>query len=150
MLAANSSLNWLEGGCESHPILPFAIADMRKKPLAPSASSHTSALVAWGTMNKNHKRHSELELGFQAWISCNIRFVMEGALSPDWATFGGISMKLTHLGTALDLSIDENATIAMAYDHNVRTFGKRWARTANDLRNWNYDFRHRLHSTYDS
>ena len=75
---------------------------------------------------------------------------MEGALSPDWATFGGISMKLTHLGTALDLSIDENATIAMAYDHNVRTFGKRWARTANDLRNWNYDFRHRLHSTYDS
>ena len=37
-------------------------------------------------------------------------------------TFGGISIQLTHLGTALNLAITENATIATTYDMKVRTY----------------------------
>ena len=73
-------------------------------------------------MNKNHKRPSKLELGFQAWIPYNIRFILAGDLASAWGTLGGVAMQLTHLGAVLNLAIAENATIAMAYDSKVRTY----------------------------
>ena len=110
------------GRCRTHPITTFALAEFHKKPWIPAESSHTRALGDWGTMNENHKRHSKLERGFQAWIAYNIRFILAGDLASAWETFGGISMQLTHLGTGLNLAIAENATIAMTYDAKVRTY----------------------------
>ena len=73
-------------------------------------------------MKKSRKRHSELELGFQAWVAYNIRFVMAGDLSSALGTSCGIAMQLTHLGTSLNLAIAKNATIAMTYGQKVRTY----------------------------
>ena len=84
-------------------------------------------------MYKNHKRPSKLELGFQARIPYNIRSILDGDLASDWETFGGISMQHTHMCPALNLAITENATIAMAYDQEIRT-------SANEL----YKFRTRV------
>ena len=63
-----------------------------------------------------------MELGFQAWIAYNLRFILSGDLDAAWGTFGGISMQLTHLGTGLNSEITENATIAMTYDAEIRTY----------------------------
>ena len=54
---------------------------------------------------------------------------MAGDLVSAWETFGGISMKLTQLRTALNLAITENATISMTYDAKVRNY-------AHDLSNF--------------
>ena len=73
-------------------------------------------------MGKNHKRHSKLELGLQAWISYNIRFVMEGDQASAWETSGCVDMQLTHIGAVLNLYITENDTMAMTYDQKIRTY----------------------------
>ena len=71
---------------------------------------------------QNHKRPTKLELGFQAFITYNLRFILAGDLASAWKTFGGIAMQLTHLGTVLNLAVTENATIAMIYDNKIRTY----------------------------
>ena len=109
-----------KGRCKTHPIAPFALAEFRKKPWMAAESSHTRALGLWETMNKNHKRHSELELGFQAWAAYNLRFILAGGLASAWEIFGEIAMRPTHLGTVLNFPITENAPIAMTYDAKVR------------------------------
>ena len=116
------SFELAKGRCKTPPIIPFVIADFSKKPWLPAESSHTRALESWRTMNKNHKRPSKLELGFQAFITYNLRFILAGDLASAWKTFGGIAMQLTHLGTVLNLAVTENATIAMIYDNKIRTY----------------------------
>ena len=116
------SFELAKGRCETHPIAPFATAEFHKKPWLPTESSHSRAQDVWKTMNKSHKRPSKLELGFQSWVTYNLRFILAGDLASAWKTFGGIAMQLTHMGTVLNLAIAENATIAMAYDAKVRTY----------------------------
>ena len=72
--------------------------------------------------NKNRERPSKLGLGFHAWVSYNVRFVLSRDLASAWKTIGGIAMQLTHLGTVLNLGITENATIAMTYDAKIRAY----------------------------
>ena len=116
------SFELAKGKCKTPPIIPFVIADLSKKPWLPAESSHARALESWKSQNKNHKRPSKLELGFQAFITYNLRFILAGDLASAWNTFGGIAMQLTHLGTVLNLAITENATIAMTYDNKIRTY----------------------------
>ena len=73
-------------------------------------------------MNRNRKCPSKLELGFHAWISYNVRFIMDGDLASAWETFGGVAMQPTHLGAVLNLPIPENATIEMTYGQKIRTY----------------------------
>ena len=49
------SFELAKGRCETHPIIPFAIADFSKKPWLPAESSHSRALDTWRTMNKARK-----------------------------------------------------------------------------------------------
>ena len=116
------SFDLAKGRCGKPPIILFATAELHKKPWMPDESFHSMALAAWKTMRKNHKRPSKLELGFQAWVAYNIRFVMDGDFASAWETFGCISMQLIHMGAVLHLAITENATIAMTYDAKVRTY----------------------------
>ena len=54
-----------------------------------------------------------MELGFQGWITYNLRFILDGDLCGAWDTFGGLSAQIT-----------ENATIAQTYDSKIRTYAQ--------------------------
>ena len=116
------SFEMAKGRCETPPNALPRYPNSTKKRRAPAESSHTRALGAWATMNKNRKRPSKLERGPHAWIAYNIRFILAGDLASAWETFGGVAMQLTHLGTSPNLAIAENATIAITYDAKVRTY----------------------------
>ena len=47
---------------------------------------------------------------------------MDGDIAEPGGTIAAIATQLTHLGTALNLAIAANATIAMTYDQAVRTY----------------------------
>lgn len=108
------------GRCKKHPITPFLVAEMSQKPWMPNGQIHSKALGGWEILQKTHKRPSSLDIGSQAAIAYNIRFVLAGDLAQAWQTFGGLSAQLTHLGTVMNLAIAENATIAQTYDRMIR------------------------------
>ena len=97
------SFEMAKGRCETTPIIPSAIDGLSEKPWLPAEPFHSRALESWKTMNKNHKRPPKLELGFLAFATYNVRFILAGDLASAWETFGGIAMQLTHLGTVLNL-----------------------------------------------
>ena len=107
------------GGTSDYPFCPGGI---RKKPWVPQESPHTRALDAWRVLRKSHKRPSNCDMAFQAWITYSLRFILSGDLVSAWKTFGGIALQFTHLGNALQKAMAENATIAQLYDARVRTY----------------------------
>ena len=116
------SFELAKGACKKPPIVPFVLGELHKKPWVPQESSHTRALDAWKVLQKSHKRPSNCDLGFQAWITYSLRFILSGDLVSAWKTFGGIALQFTHLGTVLNMAVTENATIAQLYDAKVRTY----------------------------
>ena len=118
------SLELAKGRCKKPPMVPYITADLHKNPWMPSQQAHTRSLESWKILQKTHKRPSNIEIGFQAWITYNIRFLLTGDLCGAWDTFGGLAAQLTHLGTVMNLAITENATIAQNYDNKIKTYAQ--------------------------
>ena len=118
------SLEPAKGRCEKPPMVPYIAAELHKSPRMPSQEAHTRALDSWETLQKTHKRPSTVEMGFQAWIAYNLRFILTGDLCGAWDTFGGLSAQLAHQGAVMNLAITENATIAQTYDNKIKTYAQ--------------------------
>ena len=116
------SFELAKGARRKPPIAPFVMGGSMRNPGPPLESAHTRALDAWKVLQKSHKRHSNCDLAFQAWIAYSIRFILSGDLTSAWKTFGGIGLQFAHIGTVLNMAEAENATIAQLYDLRVRTY----------------------------
>ena len=108
------------GRCGKPPMTPFVAAEISQKPWMPNEQVHAKALEGWEILQKTHKRPSPLDIGFQAFIAYNVRFVLSGDLARAWKTFGGLAAQLTHLGTVVNIAITENATTSQTDDREIR------------------------------
>ena len=115
---------------------PYVIPDLSKEPWRPFYPAHAKALEGWRTLNSSHKKPPPLDLSFQAWSFYNLRFLLAGDLAGAWAPFGGIAAQLSHLGLLLNMSVVENATIAMTYAKYFREQAAHLARQRTTAVDW--------------
>ena len=93
-------------------MVPFIIAELNKHPRMPRQEAHTRAIDSWKTLQMTHKRPSSIEMGFQAWVDYNIRFILTGDPCEAWNTFDGISAQLAHLGAVMKMRLSHKPTTA--------------------------------------
>ena len=100
---------------------PSATGDMAAEPWMPKDPVFPRSQGRWEKMQASHKRPSGQPISFQQYMLNYLRLVLAGDLAGAWASFGGLSAQMTHLGTLLAIASTENAMTAMAYDRAVRT-----------------------------
>ena len=57
-------------------------------------------------------------------VAYNMRLILSGDLATARGTSRRIATKLKHIGAAINLSITENAPIAMTHDQEIRSYAK--------------------------
>ena len=115
---------------------PYVVPDLSKEPWRPFYPAHAKALETWRALNNSHKKPSPLDLSFQTWVFYNLRFLLAGDLTGAWTPFGGMSAQLSHLGLLLNMSVIENATIAMTYSKLFREQAAHLARQRTTTVDW--------------
>ena len=77
-----------KGKLLSHPVFPYAVPDLSKKPWALQETSHKTALWNWQKLQKSHKRPGCQALSINQWFLYNLRYIMAGDLAEAWAPSG--------------------------------------------------------------
>ena len=98
--------------------------------------AHAKALGTWWPLNGSREKLPHLDLCLQTWAIYNLRLRLAWDLAGAWTPFGGVSAQLTHLGLIPNMSVIENATIAMTYAKHFREQAARLAPQRTTAVNW--------------
>ena len=98
------------------PFGPCLVATLDAFPCLPQSADHLTALASWVAQSKQGTlAFLPQEVSLQFFRLYHLLFLIASALFRASDSFGGLSAKLSHLGTALSLAITEHIGIALSY-----------------------------------
>ena len=88
--------------------------------MARPRASHERSNKAWRESAPNKVKESPHQNSLQVWMLYAIRYITTGDLSDSRYTFGWISAQLNRLSIVLQIAVAEIASLAIAYDYELR------------------------------
>ena len=98
------------------PYAPYLTPKLTETPWLLPSAEHSGARTSWAAYSRQARRaNSPQELSIQCFALYRIRFVFAAELCGAFGNFGGVAAHLSHLSTALNLSLVGSVGVALAY-----------------------------------